>query len=83
MYNILVVEDEVNILDFGSYDGELYFIDDKGIRQDMYCIKGSQGELQPFKWYAETGIIHSETLDKKYISKKIRFQNDLLYFLSN
>ena len=62
-------EDEVNVLDFGTYDGELYFIDDKGIRQDMYCIKGSQGELQPFKWYAETGIIHSETLDKKYISK--------------
>ena len=62
-------EDETQALEFCNCRGDLYYIDhaDKQIK----TIKGTQGvkEDRPIKWEAVTGIIGTDSPDKKYISR--------------
>jgi hypothetical protein len=62
-------EDDTQALEFCNCRGDLYYIDhaDKQIK----TIKGTQGvkEDKPIKWEAVTGIIGTDSPDKKYISR--------------
>lgn len=61
-------EDETHAHSFCSHRGELYFIDaeDNCIKTVLGYGKPEEGEVS---WMAETGIIGTDTPDKKYISK--------------
>lgn len=61
-------EDNTKALDFCTCGGDLYYIDaeDKKIRS----VRGSGvPDASPVKWMAETGIIGTDSPDKKYISR--------------
>lgn len=61
-------EDDTHALDFCKHNGELYYIDyaDKKIK----AVNGSgTTETAPIKWEAITGIIGTDSPDKKYISR--------------
>lgn len=61
-------EDDTRVLVFCSLRGELYYID--GADKKIKTILGS-GTLDnsPVKWMAETGVIGTDSPDKKYISR--------------
>ena len=61
-------EDDTCALDFCSCRGDLYYIDaeDKAIKS----VLGSGAlDTSPVKWMAETGVIGTDSPDKKYISR--------------
>lgn len=62
-------EDETQAVDFCNCRGDLYYIDyaDKQIK----TVRGTQGvpEDKPIEWEAVTGIIGTDSPDKKYISR--------------
>lgn len=61
-------EDDINVRAFCSHRGELYYID--GADKKIKTVLGS-GEIDntPVKWMAETGVIGTDSPDKKYISR--------------
>ena len=61
-------EDNVNVMDFCNFRGDLYFIDK--VRGLISTVKGTgYPEDAPIKWEAVTGIIGTDSPDKKYISR--------------
>ena len=61
-------EDNLRVLDFCSCNGQLYYIDYDDSTK-IKTIFGSKDEKEYFEWMAETGIIGTDSPDKKYISK--------------
>lgn len=61
-------EDDTKVRAFCNHRGELYYID--GADNKIKTVLGS-GELDnsPIKWMAETGVIGTDSPDKKYISR--------------
>ena len=61
-------EDDIKVRAFCSHRGELYYID--GEDKKIKTVLGS-GEVDdaPVKWMAETGVIGTDSPDKKYISR--------------
>lgn len=63
-------EDDRQVVEFCNCRGELYFLD-----YDDKCIKTVRGsgtpEKYPVKWSAITGLIGTDSPDKKYISRLI------------
>lgn len=62
-------EDNTRVDDFCSCRGELYFIDHYSKQIKTVAGTGDWEDDKPLQWMAETGIIGTETPDKKYISK--------------
>jgi hypothetical protein len=61
-------EDNIQIDSFCSCDGELYFIDSAD--QQIKTMFGSgKKDTAPVKWMAETGVLGTDSPDKKYISR--------------
>lgn len=62
-------EDGTQVEDFCNYQGDLYYIDHQD--NNIKTVKGSQGVLEskPIKWTATTGVIGTDSPDKKYISR--------------
>ena len=61
-------EDNTQVDDFCSCRGEMYYIDH--IRKQIMTVNGSgTPEIGAVVWMAETGIIGTDSPDKKYISK--------------
>ena len=59
-------EDELHVSCFAQVDDELYALTDNGIT----ALNGTQGRLEGrVSWMAETGILHYEQPDKKYVSR--------------
>ena len=61
-------EDNTQAVDFCSCDGELYYIDYETKQIKTVCGSGLK-ETSPIKWEATTGIIGTDSPDKKYISR--------------
>lgn len=61
-------EDDTHVVDFCSCGGDLYYIEPA--HNNIKSIRGS-GELEaaPVEWEAITGIIGTDSPDKKYISR--------------
>lgn len=61
-------EDETRALAFCSFRGDLYYIDgeDKVIRS---VLGSGTPDTAPVRWMAETGVIGTDSPDKKYISR--------------
>ena len=61
-------EDDTQAVAFCNCRGDLYYIDHEN---KIKTIKGTQGVLEdkPIEWEAVTGIIGTDSPDKKYISK--------------
>lgn len=70
-------EDDTQVEDFCSCQGDLYFIDyaDKLIKS----VKGAGAmEVKPIRWEVVTGIIGTNSPDKKYISRmEMRMKLDI------
>ena len=66
-------EDNTEVMDFCNCRGDLYFIDngDEFGQVQIKTVKGSGGsqETKTIKWEAVTGIIGTDSPDKKYISR--------------
>lgn len=61
-------EDNTRALDFCNSRGDLYYID--GADKKIKSVLGSGApDTAPVKWMAETGIIGTDSPDKKYISR--------------
>jgi hypothetical protein len=61
-------EDDTQVVDFCNCRGDLYYID-RSLNQ-IKTIKGTGvKETDPIKWSATTGIIGTDSPDKKYISR--------------
>lgn len=61
-------EDNTNALTFCNFRGDLYYID--GADKKIKSVLGSgTPDTSPVKWMAETGIIGTDSPDKKYISR--------------
>ena len=62
-------EDNTRVVEFCNCRGDLYYIDyaDK----DIKTVRGRGGNIDtaPVEWMAETGIIGTDSPDKKYISR--------------
>lgn len=61
-------EDSTEVLDFCNCRGDLYYIDwaDKQIK----TVRGTGvTEIKPVKWSATTGVIGTDSPDKKYVSR--------------
>lgn len=61
-------EDNTQVVDFCTHKGELYYIDyaDKLVK----TVRGTGvTETEPIKWEAVTGILGTDSPDKKYISR--------------
>jgi hypothetical protein len=61
-------EDNTNALDFCNNRGDLYYIDAE-TRQIKSVLGSGTPDKLPVKWMAETGIIGTDSPDKKYISR--------------
>lgn len=61
-------EDETDVLDFCSCNNELYFIDKKDGKIKTVFGSGSE-ESEPVEWMVETGVLSTDSPDKKYISR--------------
>lgn len=61
--------DDIRVAYFCSHLNELYYVDhiDGGAIKTMFG-SGTK-DIQPVKWFAETGIIGTDSPDRKYISK--------------
>lgn len=70
-------EDNTQIDSFCSCDGELYFIDHAD--QQIKTMFGSgTKDTAPVKWKAETGVLGTDSPDKKYISRlNVRMSLDI------
>lgn len=70
-------EDDLRAEAFCSCRGELYFIENG--KADIKTMFGSgKADTKPVKWEAETGIIGTDSPDKKYISKlNVRMSLDI------
>lgn len=70
-------EDNIQVDGFCSCDGELYFIDSAD--QQIKTMFGSgTKDTVPIKWMAETGVLGTDSPDKKYISRlNIRMALDI------
>ena len=68
-------EDNTQVVQFCNNRGNLYYIDydTKQIRTVEALLNASDGEIEAetIKWSAETGIIGTDSPDKKYISRLI------------
>ena len=68
-------EDNTQVVQFCNNRGNLYYIDydTKKIMLIQALPNASEGEVEPeiIKWSAETGIIGTDSPDKKYISRLI------------
>jgi hypothetical protein len=63
-------EDNTQAVEFCSCDGELYYIDYAA--KQIKTVRGSGlKETDPIKWEATTGLIGTDSPDKKYISRII------------
>ena len=61
-------EDNLHAACFAAADGELYCLDADTGR--ILALKGSVGEPEEsLRWMAETGILHYQTADRKYLSR--------------
>ena len=61
-------EDATHALAFAAIGDELYYIDVD--RKAVIAENGTDGELEAdVKWYAESGIIGYEMIDRKYVSR--------------
>lgn len=61
-------EDATHALAFAAIGDELYYIDVD--RKAVIAENGTDGELEgDVKWYAESGIIGYEMIDRKYVSR--------------
>ena len=61
-------EDSTQAVDFCNYRGELYYID--YATEQIKTVKGTGvAEAAPIRWSAVTGIIGTDSPDKKYISR--------------
>ena len=60
-------EDNTQVVEFCNCRGNLYYIVDKKIK----TIRGSGENIEtdPIEWMAETGVIGTDSPDKKYISR--------------
>lgn len=66
--NIWMKEDELRVDHFCSVAGELYYVDHKD--RLIHTVMGSGTlESDPVQWMAETGILGTDSPDKKYISQ--------------
>lgn len=63
-------EDETDVVDFCSADNEMYFIDRKNGKIKTVFGSGEE-ETEPVKWMVETGVLATDSPDKKYISRII------------
>ena len=63
-------EDETDVVDFCSADNEMYFIDRKDGKIKTVFGSGEE-ETEPVKWMVETGVLATDSPDKKYISRII------------
>ena len=60
-------EDEVQAIAFAQCDGELYFIEHGD--NTIHTVKGTGTKVEdPVKWEAVTGVIGTDSPDKKYVS---------------
>lgn len=70
-------EDNLRVVDFCSCDGQLYYIDCND-PQKIKTMFGGKDYTEYFDWMAETGIIGTDSPDKKYISKlNVRMSLDI------
>ena len=62
-------EDNIRVSDFCNCEGELYFVDtDRQIK----TVRGTgTKDTKPIEWEAITGIIGTDSPDKKYISRLV------------
>jgi hypothetical protein len=64
-------EDDTQATEFCNCDGELYYVDYASPMQ-IKTVRGTgERETAPIKWEATTGIIGTDSPDKKYISRII------------
>ena len=61
-------EDNTKVRAFCSCRGEMYFIDDKDGKIKTVFGSGTPEE-EPVKWMVETGVLGTDSPDKKYISR--------------
>ena len=61
-------EDNLRAVDFCSCGGQLYFIDYND-PQKIKTMFGGENDTEYYEWMMETGIIGTDSPDKKYISK--------------
>jgi hypothetical protein len=61
-------EDDLQAVDFCNCRGDLYFID-YADNQIKTVLGTGVKEVAPIKWIAETGVIGTDSPDKKYISR--------------
>jgi hypothetical protein len=61
-------EDNLKVMDFCSCRGQLYFIDCNDSKK-IKTMFGGKNDTEYYEWMMETGIIGTESPDKKYISK--------------
>lgn len=63
-------EDNTHAIEFCTCRGELYYIDDKNYIKTINAIPNvSPSEEADIPWSAETGVIGTDSPDKKYISR--------------
>ena len=64
-------EDNTNAVDFCTFNGDLYYLDDA--YNEVKTVKGTAGTVEStsIPWEATTGIIGINTPDNKYISRLI------------
>ncbi len=66
-------EDETQAVAFCNCRGDLYYIDygDEHGQMSIKTVRGTQGvlETEPIEWEAVTGVIGTDSPDKKYISR--------------
>ena len=61
-------EDGTQAIDFCAYRGDLYFIDYAS--KQIKSVKGNGAvDVKPIQWFAISGVIGTDSPDKKYISR--------------
>ena len=61
-------EDSLAVQDFAAAGGELYALERDTGR--LWALRGSEGEKETeLSWMAETGLLHYETSERKYLSR--------------
>ncbi len=70
-------EDDTQVVQFCNCQGELYYIDKKTQKIKTVLGKGNL-EKKPVSWLAETGVLSTDTPNKKYIYRlNVRMSLDL------
>lgn len=78
-------EDETDVLCFCSCRNEMYFIDKKDGRIKTVFGSGEE-ESEPVEWMVETGVLATDSPDKKYISRlavrmSLEIGSDVAFFI--